>query len=603
MPLAIENYALIGDGHSAALVGTDGSIDWLCWPRFDSAACFAALLGEPENGRWRIAPSAPAEVSRCYDGDTLILQTTFRNAEGSVTVSDFMPRRNGAPEVVRIVSGNEGSVAMDMELILRFDYGCSVPWVSRLDDGDGVKAIAGPDMAVLRTSVPLAGEDLRTMAHFRVAAGESVSFVLAYAPSHEPPPVSCDPQAALAHTREWWLRWASHCRVHGEWAPQVRRSLITLKALAYEPTGGIVAAPTTSLPEALGGVRNWDYRYCWLRDATITLLALMRGGHYAEAGAWRDWLTRAIAGSPSQVQIMYGIGGERRLPEWDVPWLGGYQGARPVRIGNAAVDQLQLDVYGEVMSALYVARAGGLPADDTSWAIERAMCEHLETIWAQPDEGLWEVRSGRRHFTFSKVMAWLAFDRAIKSAEQFGLPGPIERWREVRSAIHADVCARGFDVQRNTFVQSYGSQALDASLLMLAPAGFLPADDPRIAGTVDAIARELTVDGLVQRYHTTDEDSQDGLPPGEGTFLACSFWLVDNYLLLGRTAQAHELFARLVGLCNDVGLLAEEYDTQHQRQVGNFPQAFSHVALVHSAINLMGRGEQSLQSAHLNAPA
>jgi len=602
MPSRIEDYALIGDGHTAALVARDGSIDWLCWPRFDSPACFAGLLGEPEHGRWQIAPSPAANgqsavisTRRHYREDTLVLETEFVTATGSVVIIDFMPMRNGWPEMVRLVVGRTGTVQMSMELVLRFDYGYAVPWVSRLDDDTGIRAIAGPDMVVLRTPVTLSGEGMRTQASFHVTEGETLPFIMAYAPSHLPVPPASDPRSALARTQTFWRDWAAQCNVTGPWEKQVRRSLITLKALAYEPTGGIVAAPTTSLPEELGGTRNWDYRYCWLRDATITLLALMRAGYYDEAGAWRAWLARAVAGAPAQLQIMYGISGERRLPEWEVDWLPGYQGAKPVRIGNGAVDQLQLDVYGEVMSALHVARVGGLPSDDTAWHVEKALVEHLIGVWDQPDEGIWEVRGGRQLFTFSRVMAWVALDRAIRSAVEFDLDGPLAKWREVRAAIHADVCARGYNSELGYFTQVYGGDALDASLLLLSTTGFLPADDPRVVRTVDAIARELTIDGLVRRYHT--HETADGLPPGEGTFLACSFWLADCYHAQGREAEAIALYERLLGLCNDVGLLAEEYDPHTQRQVGNFPQAFSHVALVHTGMNLMKHGEAFVRAA------
>ena len=600
MPSNIEDYALIGDGHTAALVARDGSIDWLCWPRFDSGACFAALLGEPQHGRWQIAP-APGEdgkpivaSQRRYFDDTLILETTFSTATGVVQLIDFMPMRNGWPELVRLVVGKSGSVQMSMDLVLRFDYGYSVPWVSQLDDEAGIKAIAGPDMVVLRTPVELTGKDMHTLASFTVTEGETVPFIMAYGPSHKPVPPAGSPRSTLAKTQTFWRDWAARCEVKGPWAKEVRRSLITLKALAYEPTGGIVAAPTTSLPEQLGGSRNWDYRYCWLRDATITLLALMRGGYYDEANAWRGWLSRVVAGSPAQLQIMYGIGGERRLPEWEVEWLPGYEGSKPVRIGNGAVDQLQLDVYGEIMSALHVARVGGLQADDAAWAVERGLVEHLISVWDQPDEGIWEVRGGRQLFTFSRIMAWVALDRAIRSAEQFDLEGPLDRWRALRDTIHADVCEKGYNAELGSFVQVYGGDVLDASLLLIASVGFLPADDPRVMSTVDAIARELTVDGLVRRYHT--HETSDGLPPGEGTFLACSFWLADNYHMQGREEEAVALYERLLSLCNDVGLLAEEYDPQAKRQVGNFPQAFSHVALVHTGMNLMKHGERFVQA-------
>ncbi|KVE39237.1 glycoside hydrolase family 15 protein [Burkholderia sp. TSV86] len=604
MPALIEDYALVGDGHTAALISREGSVDWLCWPRFDSGACFAALVGTPEHGRWLVAPADGVRVSstsRRYRGDTLILETDYESAEGAVTVIDFMPPGSGWSELVRIVVGRRGEMRMQMELVLRFDYGFSVPWVTRLPREAGVKAIAGPDTVVLRTPVPLAGENLHTIAEFTVKAGERVPFSLSYAPSHQRLPPAREPLSLLARTENHWLEWSARCPVSGRYAAAVRRSLITLKALAYEPTGGIVAAPTTSLPEQLGGTRNWDYRYCWLRDATITLLALMRGGYYDEARAWRTWLGRVMAGSPEQIQIMYGIAGERRLPEMTLDWLPGYQDSKPVRIGNNAANQLQLDVFGEVMAALHVARVGGLQADDTVWSVQTALLTHLEKIWREPDEGIWETRGGRQHFTFSKVMAWVAFDRAIKSAEMFRLPAPLARWREVRDEIHADVCEHGWNPRVRAFTQSYGSDALDASVLMLPLVGFLPPSDPRIADTVSAIEHGLMHDGLVLRYHTTVYD--DGLPPGEGTFLACSFWLVDNLALLGRIDDAHALFRRLLSLANDLGLLAEEYDPVARRQVGNFPQAFSHVALVHTAFNLMHHEEEMLRAAGQPAPA
>ena len=589
MPSLIEDYALIGDCETAALVARDGSIDWLCWPRFDSGACFAALLGGPEHGRWQVAPIEPVlGVARRYRGDSTILETTFTTAEGEVTVVDFMPLRGQASDLVRLVVGRRGRVAMRSELVVRFDYGSVVPWVTRLDDGT-LRAIAGPDMVVLRTDVPVHGEGLTTVGTFTVAEGETRSFSLTYAPSHGPPPPHLDAQASLAATERWWNEWASRCTYQGEWRDAVVRSLVTLKALTFRPTGGIVAAPTTSLPEEIGGPRNWDYRYCWLRDATLTLLALMDAGYVDEAFAWRDWLLRAVAGSPSQLHIMYGIGGERNLREWEVPWLPGYENSRPVRIGNAAHDQLQLDVFGEVLDALHHARlhlaaAGGRDGDADGWHLQRALVCHLETIWREPDEGIWEVRGGRQHFTHSKVMAWVAFDRAVKTAERFGLAGPLDRWRLVRDEIHAEVCARGFDPALGSFVQAYGSKQLDASLLMLPLVGFLPPDDPRVRGTVEAIERGLMSDGLVLRYDSSATD--DGLPPGEGTFLACSFWLADNLALLGRHDDARRLFDRLLSLRNDVGLLAEEYDTRRGRQVGNFPQALSHLALVGTALNL-----------------
>ena len=593
MPARLEDYALIGDGHTAALVSRAGSIDWLCWPRFDSGACFAALLGTADNGRWLVAPVADGGVevktTRRYRGETLILETDFETPEGAVTLIDFMPPGNGWSELVRIVVGKRGTVRMEMELILRFDYGFSVPWVSQLTHESGIKAIAGPDTVILRTPVPLEGENMRTVAQFEVKAGERVPFSMAYATSHKRVPPPRDAHSALARTENFWAEWSARGTVEGRWAGPIRRSLITLKALAYEPTGGVVAAPTTSLPEQLGGTRNWDYRYCWLRDATITLLALMRGGYYDEARAWREWLGRVMAGSPSQLQIMYGLAGERRLPEIELDWLPGYEGAKPVRVGNNAVGQLQLDVYGEVMNALHLARVGGLQADETAWSIQCAMLEHLETIWTEPDEGIWETRGGRQHFTFSKVMAWVAFDRAIRSAEQFGLPGPLDHWRALRETIHASICERGFNPQLNSFTQVCGGTDLDASLLLLPLVGFLPASDPRIVGTVAAVERELLCEGFVMRYRTSEFD--DGLPPGEGTFLACSFWMVDNLALQGRMDDARNMYERLLSLANDVGLLSEEYDPIAGRLVGNFPQAFSHVALVHTGLNLMRHEE------------
>ncbi len=598
MPALIEDYALVGDGHTAALISCDGSVDWLCWPRFDSGACFAALLGTPEHGRWLITPASDVDVlstARRYRGDTLILETDYETPEGAVTVVDFMPPGHGWSELIRIVVGKRGTVKMRMELVLRFDYGFSIPWITQLTRESGIKAITGPDTVILRTPIPLVGEKLRTHAEFSVSADERVPFSLSYTSSYRRLPPARDPVAMLARTENHWLKWSSRCPVQGRYAAAVRRSLITLKALAYEPTGGIVAAPTTSLPEQLGGVRNWDYRYCWLRDATITLLALMRAGYYEEARAWRTWLGRVMAGSPEQIQIMYGIGGERRLPEMELDWLPGYQGAKPVRIGNNAAHQLQLDVYGEVMNALHLARIGGLQADDTVWSVQCALLAHLEKIWQEPDEGIWETRGGRQHFTFSKVMAWLAFERAIKSAEMFRLPGPLDHWRILRDEIHRDVCAKGWNPQLLAFTQSYGNDQLDASVLLLPLLGFLPPSDPRVASTVAAVEHKLLRHGLVMRYQSHEYD--DGLPPGEGTFLACSFWLVDNFALLGRIDDAHALFQRLLSLTNDVGLLAEEYDPITQRLVGNFPQAFSHVALVHTALNLMHHEEAIAQAA------
>lgn len=586
-PAAIEDYALIGDCTTAALVSRGGAIDWLCWPRFDSGACFAALLGTPDNGSWRIAPADPeAQVHRSYRNGTVILETVFTTAAGEVDVIDFMPVGHANSAVVRIVRGRRGRVEMRMRMALRFDYGAAVPWVTRLADGSGIVAVAGPDMAVLRTPVHLQLAGLTTTASFAVEAGVSIPFVLTHAPSHLKPPKPLDVLVALAETESFWTRWSRRGTYHGPYEQAVQRSLITLKALTYHPTGGIVAAPTTSLPEQLGGNRNWDYRYCWLRDATLTLLAFMQAGYFEEAQAWRDWLQRSVAGSPEQIQIMYGLAGERRLAEWEVPWLPGYQGAAPVRVGNAASAQLQLDVYGEVMDALFQARAGGLATPPESWDLQQALVQRLEEVWQLPDEGIWEVRGGPQHFTFSKVMAWVTLDRAIRDAEGFGLPGPLDRWRARRQEMHDVICARAFDSERNSFVQSFGSRALDASLLMLPLVGFLPPEDARMRGTVAAIERELMPDGFVRRYDTSG--GIDGLPPGEGAFLACSFWLVENYVLQGRREEARALFERLLALRNDVGLLAEEYDPRTGRQMGNFPQAFSHVALVGSALALGG---------------
>jgi GH15 family glucan-1,4-alpha-glucosidase len=599
-PLRIEDYALIGDCQTAALVGRNGSIDWLCWPRFDSPACFAALVGTPQNGFWRICPRDPSlQVRRAYRPDTLILETEFETSSGAVTLIDFMPVRNSESDLVRMVVGRRGRVSMEMEFVLRFDYGASVPWITRLADGKGLRAVAGPDLAVLCAPVQLESRDFTTRARFDVVADETLPFVLTYAPSHQDVTVRIDPKQALDETERFWKSWSARCTVGGEHAGPVRRSLITLKALTYAPTGGLVAAPTTSLPEKIGGVRNWDYRYCWLRDATLTLLALMGAGYYEEARAWREWLVRAVAGSPEQMRIMYGIAGERRLPELELPWLAGYEGSRPVRIGNAASGQLQLDVYGELIDTLYQGCKGGLSGHDIAWNLQRALLEHLEKVWMRPDAGIWEIRAAPRHFTYSKVMAWVAFDRAVKMVEGFGVQGPIERWRELRGRIHRDVCEKGFSRERNAFVQSYDSEALDASLLLIPITGFLKPEDPRVIATTEAIRRELTVDGLVLRYRT--DEAVDGLPPGEGVFLACSFWLADNLCMQGRWDEAHELFERLLDLANGVGLLAEEYDPVARRQLGNFPQAFSHVALVNTAMNLGEREKPAEQRAEKKA--
>jgi GH15 family glucan-1,4-alpha-glucosidase len=586
MPSRIEDYALIGDCKAAALVARDGSIDWLCWPRFDSDACFAALLGTASHGRWLIAPQdGEARVTRRYRRNTLILETYFECGEGAVTLVDFMPMGAADSSIVRVVIGERGRVVMHTELTLRFGYGAIVPWMEKLED-ETLRAIAGPDMVVLRTPVAMIGRNLTHVGEFAVAAGERVPFVLTYGPSHLPQPAALDAAEQLAATEACWSEWAAKCRPAGRWSDAVVRSVITLKALTYAPTGGIVAAPTTSLPEQLGGVRNWDYRFCWLRDATFTLLATMNAGYYEEAQAWRDWLVRAVAGSPQQAQILYGIAGERRTTEWEVPWLPGYEGSAPVRIGNKAHEQLQLDVFGEVMDAFYQARRGGLERSEAAAAVQLAFLEHLEKVWREPDESIWEVRGAPRQFTYSKLMTWVAFDRAVKSHELFGRGDHprAQRWRALRAEIHDDVCRHAFDASLGSFVQSYGSRELDASLLQIPIIGFLPADDPRVLGTMVAIERDLMADGLVLRYRS--ETSPDGLPPGEGAFLACSFWLVDAYVLQNRWEEARALFDRLVGLSNDVGLLSEEYDPRSGRLVGNFPQAFTHVALINSAFNL-----------------
>ena len=585
----IEDYAVIGNCRSLALVGRDGSIDWMCMPRFDSGACFAALLGGPENGRWLIGPcDENARSSRQYRGDTLILETRFETDQGAAVVIDFMQRRDGISDVIRIVRGLRGTIRMRTELIVRFDYGSIVPWVTKDKDGR-LQMTAGPDRLLFDTPVKLRGEDMKTVGEFDVSHGAEYCFALNWSVSYGAPPEPADSAALLTENDAFWSDWVGGMKPLGEWSPVMVRSLLTLKALADLDTGGIVAAGTTSLPEKIGGPRNWDYRYCWLRDATLTLYALMGGGRLSEARSWRDWLIRAIAGSPDDIQIMYGVAGERRLTEYEVPWLRGFEGSAPVRIGNAAAGQVQLDVYGEVLGALYTARKAGLSPDDADWALEKALIAHLGDIWQDPDDGIWEVRGGRQHFVHSKVMAWVAFDRAIKSAEEFGLEAPLDAWRATRHRIHAQVCDRGFDARRNTFVQAYGSSALDASLLIIPKVGFLPPGDPRVQGTLAAIEKALLRDGLVLRYDTGMTD--DGLPPGEGAFLACSFWLVDNYVLQERYDEARALFERLLALRNDVGLLAEEYDPVAKRQLGNFPQAFSHLALINSARNLMTNGK------------
>ncbi|HWU80375.1 MAG TPA: glycoside hydrolase family 15 protein [Caulobacter sp.] len=601
MPGRIEDYGLIGDCETAALVGRDGSIDWLCWPRFDADACFAALLGDPGNGRWKIAPSgAGAQTTWRYRPGGLILETEHRTAQGTARVTDFMPPRDDAPNLVRLVTGVSGQVQMTCEIILRFGYGAIVPWVTRLDDG-ALSATAGPDRVVLHAPVDLKARDMTTVADFTVAAGQTVAFVLSYGPSHLPPPAAIDPHQALVDTEAFWRDWSARGDVSGPYAQAIWRSLITLKALTHAPTGGVVAAPTTSLPEQLGGVRNWDYRFCWVRDATLTLLALMNAGYFEEAAAWRDWLLRAVAGSPEQMQIMYGLAGERRLTEWTADWLPGYQNAKPVRIGNGAHEQFQLDVYGELMDALHQARKGGLAGSEPAWALQKVLVRHVEDAWESPDDGLWEVRGSRRHFTFSKVMAWVAIDRAVKSVEQFGLDGDVAHWRRLRQRMHDQICARAFDPARGAFTQAYDRPELDASLLLLAEVGFLDADDPRYRATVEAVERDLLRDGFLLLYDTGAAD--DGLPPGEGAFLACSFWLVDAWLMIGRRDDAQALFERLLAVRNDLGLLAEEYDPRAGRLCGNYPQAFSHIGLINAAFNLSRAAKPTEQRSERQNPS
>jgi GH15 family glucan-1,4-alpha-glucosidase len=589
----IEDYGLIGDLQTAALVGRDGSIDWACFPRFDSGACFAALLGTPEQGRWVIAPRGDSwQASRQYRPNSLILETEWETDRGAVRVLDFMPPRGKAPDIVRIVEGVRGKVDMNSELVIRFDYGSAIPWVRRIEDGR--IAVAGPDALCFRTPVENRGENLRTVGDFTVRRGDRVPFVLTWYPSNERPPRAINAEDALQDTVDYWEQWAGRCTYKGRWQREVHQSLVVLKALTYAPTGGIVAAPTTSLPEKIGGERNWDYRYCWLRDATLTLLAFLNAGYLEEARAWRTWLLRAAAGDPAALQIMYGVGGERRLSEITLDHLPGYEDSRPVRAGNAAAQQFQLDVYGEVMDAMHQGRVRNLEVSKEAWALQRRLLGYVEHAWKEPDEGIWEVRGGRRHFTHSKVMAWVAFDRGVQAIERFGRAGPLERWREIRAQIHNEICEKGFDVELNSFTQSYGSKALDASLLVIPLVGFLPPDDPRVVGTVATIERELFRDGFVYRY-SQDEAAQhvDGLPPGEGAFLPCTFWLADNFALQGRLDEAEEIFQRLLGLRNDLGLLAEEWDPSTQRQLGNFPQAFTHVALVNTAFNLDRHAEES----------
>jgi GH15 family glucan-1,4-alpha-glucosidase len=587
IPARIEDYALLSDCRSAALVSRAGSIDWLCWPRFDSPACFAALLGSADNGRWQICPEQdPTAITRAYRDGSTVVETVFQTPSGIVALIDFMPIGADSSALIRIVEGRAGTVALRMRLKLRFDYGSSVPWVTQLDEPGlpGILAIAGPNLAVLRGSVPTHGIDLETAAEFTLTAGQSVHFTLSYGPSHALPPAALDPAQALQQTEQFWQTWSARSHTEGEYSAIITRSLITLKALTYAQTGGIAAAPTTSLPEELGGSRNWDYRFCWLRDSTATLFALMDSGYYEEAEAWSSWLHRSIAGSAAQLQIMYGLAGERNLGEWEISWLPGYENAAPVRIGNRAAEQVQLDVYGEIMGSMRQARLGGLVLPQAAWALQINLLERLAEIWCEPDEGMWEVRGPRRHFTFSKIMAWSAFNCAIKDAEQYNLEAPLEDWRATREAIRAQVMEKGFDPHRNSFIQSFGSDRLDASLLLIPMIGFLSPDDPKILGTVAAVEHDLMQDGLVLRYEP--DASVDGQAGREGAFLACSFWLAGLLAQQSRQDDADALFTRLLALANDVGLLAEEYDTANHRQVGNFPQAFSHLALVMCAKTL-----------------
>jgi GH15 family glucan-1,4-alpha-glucosidase len=584
LPGRIEDYALIGDCETAALVGRDGSIDWLCWPSFDSDACFASLLGCEKNGRWLIAPQdASARVTRRYRGDSLILETRFETATGAVTLIDFMPPRGKASDIVRLVRGDTGRVELRMQLVIRFGYGIDIPWVRRANDG-ALLAICGPDMIVLRTPIEMRGETMTTVAEFEVGAGETIPLVMTYGASHLAVPQAVDPLQALQETEAFWADWSGRCTYRGGYRDLVMRSLITLKALTFAPSGGIVAAPTTSLPEKLGGSRNWDYRYCWLRDATFTLLSLMNSGYTQEAACWHDWLLRAVAGDPANLQIMYGIFGQRRLQEWQADWLDGYQGAQPVRIGNAAHAQLQLDVYGELIDAFHQWRVGDLELDGESWAVECKVLEHLATIWDQPDSGIWERRGARKHYVTSKVMTWVAFDRGVRSVERFDLEAPVEAWRSLRDTIHREVCKHGFDTRQNAFVESYGADVLDGSVLLLWSTGFLPPDDPRMRGTLQAIETNLLADGLVLRHDPRENRHPERL--AEGAFLACSLWLADAYVLSGEIGKAKALFDRIVSIANDVGLLAEEYDVEAKRQLGNFPQALTHIALINTAHNL-----------------
>jgi GH15 family glucan-1,4-alpha-glucosidase len=588
MAAKIEDYALIGDLETAALIDRNGSMDWLCWPDFASGACFASLLGTEENGYWKISPANQRwTTSRAYRPQTLILETTFETADGTMKLIDFMHVRarsinHASSHIVRIAQCLRGSMDVHMELALRFDYGRTVPWVSHIKDG--VRAIAGPNLAILHASVPTRGEDLKTIADFHLAEGECAWFTLSYGASHLPDPRVFDYASAIKETERLWKRWSGRLQYTGPYQQAVERSLITLKAMTFRRTGGIVAAITTSLPEAIGGVRNWDYRYCWLRDTTFTLLAFTNGGYFEEADRWQDWLLRALAGSPDQVQIMYGLQGERQLVEWEVDWLPGYENSRPVRVGNAASAQVQLDIYGEVLDSFYHANQGGKRNCEADFRVLNQLLEHLEQIWFKPDQGIWETRGDPQNFTHSKMMAWVAFDRAVMLAEQRSFEAPIAKWKALRDRIHSEICANAFNPARNAFTQAYGSDHLDAALLLMPVVGFLPGTDPRVKGTVEAIERELMPNGLVLRYDTTKVN--DGLPPGEGVFLACSFWMVSCLKAIGRPEDAHALFERLIALSNDLGLLAEEYDIGRKRQVGNFPQAFSHIALVNAAFDL-----------------
>ncbi|MGN6600564.1 MAG: glycoside hydrolase family 15 protein [Actinomycetes bacterium] len=585
--MRIEDYGLLGDLQTAALVGRDGSIDWLCLPRFDSPACFAALLGHRDNGRWLLAPASGGSATRRrYRGDTLILEQEWDTDDGTVRIIDFMPPRGTAADVVRIVEGVSGRVPMRMDLVLRFDYGHLVPWVRR--HGDDLVAVAGPDAVWLHTDVKLRGHDLSTVAEFEVVAGQRTSFVLTHTQSYEGRPKAAEAEQSLRDTEEFWTQWIGKCQYDGKWQDAVRRSLILMKALTYAPTGGIAAAATTSLPEQLGGPRNWDYRYCWLRDATLTLQALMGTGYTREAQAWREWLLRAVAGDPADLRIMYALDGARRIPETTLDWLPGYEGSSPVRIGNAASEQFQLDVWGEVLDGLHVARERGLEQEDAAWSLQRALLDFLESHWEEPDNGLWEVRGPRRHFVHSKVMAWAGVDRMVQAVEKFGLEGPVDRWRGLREDIHREVCQKGYDSDRNTFTQFYGSHGLDAALLMIPRVGFLPWDDERVIGTVDAVGRELMRDGFLLRYDPQADGGVDGLPGDEGAFLACTFWYADALHGIGRDDEAVDTFERLLGLRNDLGLLSEEWDVHAQRQLGNTPQAFSHLGLVNAARHLSG---------------